>query len=309
MNSKRRGVFEFDGTVYELYLLLGIEPKYDKSGNRIKTINELLGVKPLFTMEGYEVPRVLVVKNRIKKARILHSNRLVYQVLKYKRRRAEKNIEGMSESFLMYLDKLRMEFPMKFARGSKVTLKKVNKISKKYIAVKVAKGSRVSLVKKKVLKHVPPLPKKFVSAKKLKSMQLKNEKTGKKMPLAKISFKKKKTPKITKAKSKTKTKSKAKSASSKPAKSAKSAGAKKKKSKFKGLSMKLGKSKEKYVGIKSKNNKPKLSNAVASYSKDIDQFVKSSRSYRDLHLNFDDVRSLERFVREHQGGGGEEASR
>jgi len=306
MNSKRRGIFEFDGTVYELYLLLGIEPKYDKAGNRIKTINELLGVKPLFTRDGFEVPRVLVIKNKIKNARVLHSNRLVYKVLKYKSRREQKNVEGMSESFLMYLDRLSMEFPMKFARGSKVTLKKVNKISKKYVATKLAKGSRVSLVKKKILIHVPPLPKKFASAKKIKSLQLTNEKTGKKVSLSKVKLKKKKIPKITKAKAKAKTKSASKSkTSSKSAKSSKNSSAKKKKSKSKGFSMKLGKSKEKFTNIKAKNNKPKLSNAVASSSKDIDQFVRSSRSYRGLNLNFDDVKSLEKFIRDHQSGGDE----
>ncbi len=55
-----------DGTIKDIYQLLGIEPIYDEDGNRILTAYELLGVLPKFDENGNEIPLVFVIKNGVK---------------------------------------------------------------------------------------------------------------------------------------------------------------------------------------------------------------------------------------------------
>ena len=54
-----------DGTVKNIYELLGLEPMYDEKGNRIMTVYEQLGVMPKFDSEGNEIPLVFSIKNRV----------------------------------------------------------------------------------------------------------------------------------------------------------------------------------------------------------------------------------------------------
>lgn len=292
MYRGRKDIYEFDGTVYELYLLLGIEPQYDKDGYRIKTINELLKVKPLYTVDGYEVPRVLVVKNRVKKLRVIHKNRLTYKKFKYKRKRKENIINGMDEEFLIYLDKVIREYPKKFARGSKVMLKKVNKVSKKYIATKVAKGSEVSLRTKKVLKNRPPLPKKPVKSKDLKNITLLSVKTGKNLPISKIKFSKKNQKKITSAKSKAKIKSINKGSISKNANTKSESKKAKSKKKDGGLKIGLGKAKGVMKANKTKNNKVSSKTVRYARTTDVENISKSNR----VNIQFDSIRSINEYI-------------
>lgn len=277
MFNGRKDVYEFYGTLNELYLLLDIKPEYDKAGNRKRTINELLNVRPLFTVDGYEVPRVLSVKNKMKKGRAIHSKRLHYAKFKYKRNRAERIDEEYDENFLIYLDKLKKEFPgklhmakklvkskpkaypMKFAKGSKVKLKKVNHISKKYIAMKVARGASVSLRPKMVLKNRPPMPTKFVKSKTLKQIKYVSPKTGKQVALSDDKLKKKEKSKVISAKKKaTPTKGKASASAKKPSATKKAGGAKKKKAG--GAKRVVYNSKERISQVKIKAGKVKAQN-------------------------------------------------
>lgn len=54
-----------DGTLKDIYQLLKLEPQYDENGNRIITIYEQLGVNPNFDKNGDELPKVVVIKNRV----------------------------------------------------------------------------------------------------------------------------------------------------------------------------------------------------------------------------------------------------
>lgn len=57
--------YNADGTLKDIYELLQLEPQYDENGNRIITIYEMLKVNPKFDKNGNEVPRVVVIKNRV----------------------------------------------------------------------------------------------------------------------------------------------------------------------------------------------------------------------------------------------------
>ena len=263
MFNGRKDVYEFDGTIKELYLLLDISPTYYKDGVRKKTINELLRIKPLFTPEGYEVPRVLVVKNKVKKLKVISSNRLRYAKYYYKRNRTERIDDQYDESFLVYMDKLARMFPKKlisatelvkrkalknkkalpkgFAKASRVALKKVNHISSKYKAVKFAKGSNVSLRPKLVLKNRPKKPTKVAHLNTIKKLKFEGPKSKKPIFMANLKYTKKPKTKVRSATaSPQKAKSKA-SVASKPKPSTKKPEEKKKASKSSGgLKMSLG---------------------------------------------------------------------
>lgn len=71
-----------DGSVKDIYELLGIEPIFDENGNRILTIYELLGVMPKFDSNGKEIPMVTVIKNRVGRiARVDVSDRVLTRKL------------------------------------------------------------------------------------------------------------------------------------------------------------------------------------------------------------------------------------
>ncbi len=57
--------YNADGTLKDIYQLLKIEPQYDENGNRIVTIYERLGINPNIDKNGDEIPRVVVIKNRV----------------------------------------------------------------------------------------------------------------------------------------------------------------------------------------------------------------------------------------------------
>jgi len=54
-----------DGTIKDIYDLLGIEPVYDDKGNRVLTVYELLEIMPKFNNKGEEIPTVIAIKNRV----------------------------------------------------------------------------------------------------------------------------------------------------------------------------------------------------------------------------------------------------
>ena len=54
-----------DGSVKDIYELLGVDPIFDENGNRILTIYELLKIMPRFDNNGKEIPTVTVIKNRV----------------------------------------------------------------------------------------------------------------------------------------------------------------------------------------------------------------------------------------------------
>ena len=71
-----------DGSIKDLYDLLGIEPVYDEKGNRVLTIYELLGLMPKFNDKGEELPTVSVIKNRVGRvAKVDLSNRVLTRKL------------------------------------------------------------------------------------------------------------------------------------------------------------------------------------------------------------------------------------
>ena len=53
-----------NGKIKNIFELLGIEPVYDLNGNRVKTVYELLGIVPRFDKDGKEIPTILSIKNR-----------------------------------------------------------------------------------------------------------------------------------------------------------------------------------------------------------------------------------------------------
>lgn len=53
-----------DGSIKDMYDLLGIDPLYDEYGNRILTPYELLAMMPKFNEKGEEIPTVFAIKNR-----------------------------------------------------------------------------------------------------------------------------------------------------------------------------------------------------------------------------------------------------
>lgn len=57
--------YNADGTLKDIYELLQLEPQYDDEGNRILTIYERLQLNPKFDKNGNEIPRVVVIKNRV----------------------------------------------------------------------------------------------------------------------------------------------------------------------------------------------------------------------------------------------------
>lgn len=71
-----------DGTVKNIYELLGIEPVYDEKGNRVETVYELLKMMPKFNSEGQEIPLVFSIKNRVGKiAKVDVSSRVLTRKL------------------------------------------------------------------------------------------------------------------------------------------------------------------------------------------------------------------------------------
>ena len=58
--------YNSDGSMKDIFDLLKIKPEYDANGNRVLTIYERLGINPLFTPLGLEIPYVFRVKNRIR---------------------------------------------------------------------------------------------------------------------------------------------------------------------------------------------------------------------------------------------------
>ena len=58
--------YNSDGSLKDIFELLKIKPEYDESGNRILTVYERLGINPLFTPLGLEIPCVFRIKNRIR---------------------------------------------------------------------------------------------------------------------------------------------------------------------------------------------------------------------------------------------------
>ena len=71
-----------DGTVKDIYDLLGIAPVYDENGNRVLTVYELLGIVPKFDEDGNEIPFVFVVKNGVKRvAKVDLSSRVLTRKL------------------------------------------------------------------------------------------------------------------------------------------------------------------------------------------------------------------------------------
>ena len=71
-----------DGTIKNIYELLGIDPVYDEEGNRILTVYELLQIMPKFNEQGQEVPSVFAIKNRVGKiAKVDISSRVLTRKL------------------------------------------------------------------------------------------------------------------------------------------------------------------------------------------------------------------------------------
>ncbi len=71
-----------DGSVKDVYDLLGIVPVYDDKGNRILTVYELLGIIPKFNEKIEEVPFVFAIKNGVKKiAKVDLSSRVLTRKL------------------------------------------------------------------------------------------------------------------------------------------------------------------------------------------------------------------------------------
>lgn len=60
-------VYNKDGSLKDIYELLGIEPEFDQEGNRIETIYERLGILPNINKDAVEKPTVFVIKNRARK--------------------------------------------------------------------------------------------------------------------------------------------------------------------------------------------------------------------------------------------------
>lgn len=59
--------YNSDGTIKDLFQLLGIEPVFDENGKRILTPYELLKMNPIFDENGKERPLVFIIKNRVVK--------------------------------------------------------------------------------------------------------------------------------------------------------------------------------------------------------------------------------------------------
>lgn len=71
--------YKSNGELKDIFELLGIEKEYDEEGNRILTIYEKLGINPLFSKEGVEIPYVLRIKNRVNAfARAAQTAPLIY---------------------------------------------------------------------------------------------------------------------------------------------------------------------------------------------------------------------------------------
>lgn len=54
-----------DGSVKDIYELLGLVPIFNDKGERVLTIYELLEIMPKFTNDGKEIPVVVSIKNRV----------------------------------------------------------------------------------------------------------------------------------------------------------------------------------------------------------------------------------------------------
>lgn len=57
--------YDKNGNIRDIDSILGIAPEYDKDGNLLPTIYEILMIKPLIDENGREIPTVLVVKHLV----------------------------------------------------------------------------------------------------------------------------------------------------------------------------------------------------------------------------------------------------
>jgi len=142
-----------DGTIKDIYELLGITPIYDENGDRVLTIYELLGIMPLFTKEGKEIPTILVIKNRVKRfAKVDLSTRVLHRRLSEKEREEQ-------------LIRQTLRKQMEIAEQNKDKAK-VNKI-KKVLKDKESGSSKPKFIVGKPLKKADGLPKISAPDKKL----------------------------------------------------------------------------------------------------------------------------------------------